>query len=105
MGEKKMEEKKKTANVEKVVSPKVAEPKVASTKVANAKHKIAKTDPRGVALRNAMTKMLKKSSTFDRMIAKSDLQGCGVLQLQFFLVIAGKLVKKFTLWWNQMCSR
>merc|ERR1711865_668938 len=51
-------------------------------------------DPQVVALlRTAMATMMKKSNNFDRMIAKSDPQGQGqgVLSLQKFVSLAGKI--------------
>jgi hypothetical protein len=53
-----------------------------------------KANPHMVALlRTAMATMMKKSNNFDRMIAKSDPQGQGqgVLSLQKFVSLAGKI--------------
>ena len=51
-----------------------------------------KANPHMVALlRTAMATMMKKSNNFDRMIAKSDPQGRGVLSLQKFVTLAGKI--------------
>jgi hypothetical protein len=48
-------------------------------------------DPQVVLLRTAMATMMKKSNNFDRMIAKSDPHGRGVLSLQKFVTLAGKI--------------
>jgi len=42
-------------------------------------------------LRTAMATMMKKSNNFDRMIAKSDPQGRGVMSLQKFVTLAEKI--------------